>query len=631
MSKFREKSLNFFTSTFHAYGLRTWRQYLGVTNQDIRVVERKTWILMPSFMHKEQILLYGERISALVRMAKLHCVAPQKTNVLDQIQDRGYLRPNNIVEWRRLAVRYGVKPNRRGTWEELIRFSRLCYELSIAWAGGGQSKKLSRHGTMEMVGQYMSDAAHNILRQIESGAFTAAEKDQILETLDTVQDSKLLLDFDDMLYLPLVHPVKFKQYPIVMVDEAQDMSSARAALISHARAESGRLFLFGDLNQQIYQFAGAANNFFGNHIRQARDIGTVSTVKTMDDLEKSMMPVRTPAEPIVEDTEQIQTVELLPLTHCRRCPTTAIDLAKRIVPSLRPHKNAKIGSVKNLGADFDMDLFHGQPTMILSRTRKPMINFAFFLLAQGFDVEVAGRQIGKNLRDLLYVVEQPGERFGSVPALEVCQRLLQWRKSVTEDGLYQLPTPSLLIGGLPGIDDRLDSLLTLIACELFWRGSVSDIEQLLSSIQERRKTSTVPPIMLCTMHHARGLERDNIVVLNEMDHIEKYQKPKVQGRKSMQYSAEQNLMYIAYTRTKNSLAFIEWNTQDGFEEFEYFVDENRCALSGTVIETRRRPYLPRELLCIPENTFITERMAFHSHLKHRPAEFGEATIRKLLC
>lgn len=68
-----------------------------------------------------------------------------------------------------------------------------------------------------------------------------------------------VIDFDDMLYLPLLHNVSFDKKNVIFIDEAQDTNSVQRALLRKmlAPAPHGRLIAVGDPSQAIYGFRGA--------------------------------------------------------------------------------------------------------------------------------------------------------------------------------------------------------------------------------------------------------------------------------------------------------------------------------------------------------------------------------------
>jgi hypothetical protein len=67
-----------------------------------------------------------------------------------------------------------------------------------------------------------------------------------------------IIDFDDMIWAPLVLGLKPRPRPVVFVDEAQDFSPAQLQLALSIAGQAGRTFMVGDMRQAIYRWRGAA-------------------------------------------------------------------------------------------------------------------------------------------------------------------------------------------------------------------------------------------------------------------------------------------------------------------------------------------------------------------------------------
>ncbi len=68
-----------------------------------------------------------------------------------------------------------------------------------------------------------------------------------------------IVDFDDMLWLPLRHNLCYDGGDFVLLDEAQDTNPSQALLLDKMLAPNGRLVIVGDPNQAIYAFRGASH------------------------------------------------------------------------------------------------------------------------------------------------------------------------------------------------------------------------------------------------------------------------------------------------------------------------------------------------------------------------------------
>ena len=82
------------------------------------------------------------------------------------------------------------------------------------------------------------------------------------------------IDFDDMIWLPLVNNYPFPKYDVLFVDEAQDFNESQREMISKC-VNGGRCIIVGDKNQAIYGFRGADSNsinLFRQRLRKQIDM-----------------------------------------------------------------------------------------------------------------------------------------------------------------------------------------------------------------------------------------------------------------------------------------------------------------------------------------------------------------------
>jgi superfamily I DNA/RNA helicase len=63
-----------------------------------------------------------------------------------------------------------------------------------------------------------------------------------------------IIDFDDQIYMPTLFGGSWPQFPLVMIDEAQDLSPINHAMLS--KLVKHRLIAVGDPYQSIYGFRG---------------------------------------------------------------------------------------------------------------------------------------------------------------------------------------------------------------------------------------------------------------------------------------------------------------------------------------------------------------------------------------
>ena len=80
---------------------------------------------------------------------------------------------------------------------------------------------------------------------------------RVLEKSNTILNP---IDFDDMVYLPLVFKLRLFPQDWVLIDEAQDTNPTRRALAARMLKPGGRVIAVGDPRQAIYGFTGADND-----------------------------------------------------------------------------------------------------------------------------------------------------------------------------------------------------------------------------------------------------------------------------------------------------------------------------------------------------------------------------------
>ncbi|TPX61651.1 hypothetical protein PhCBS80983_g00961 [Powellomyces hirtus] len=627
--------------TFHSYGMNAWKTYLKIDNDShpFHIVPEKTWNMLQSMLTRDEIILYGKEVVQLVSMAKLHCIAPNHESI---VKGRN-IRPDTVAEWVSLAETYGIKEGKGADFKILIDTSRRCLEKSLRWAGALQGSK-DRLAAVAA----MSDEEPQPLDEIGQKQLSMARA--------AVERGEFVLDFDDLLYLPIIHNAPFEKFDYVFVDEAQDMSAARATIVEKVLKPGGRLLLFGDKRQQIYQFAGATDDLFidlherGLGYRGAKTLApetqlprptspgqlmghTTQSTELVPPLDNTTPPLNSdvtqieakdsiPGNELTDSTAHPnripqasladqENVRALPMSLCRRCPTSVIELAQRLVPDIQAAPDAIEGSVR-LFQNFKIeDIRSHRQQMVICRHVIPLLNFAFYLLAQGIRVHVPGRWIGRELVDLVeFAIHTLGTKNHD-DTRRMSGKLLSYRKDLTEDRLLATATERLAQGGLPAFDDRMDSLLTILkfsqahnpaSSEQFpgseghlYKGtSVQDFKRYLIDegwvTNSAEQNDTRPLVILSTFHRARGLEMDNVLILNEMEHMKKFGSGLQTHENAAQQEIEENLMYIAYTRARQTLGFIEWKPTGAFKEFNYVKRRVQCRITGVTSEERRKPY-----------------------------------------
>ena len=190
------------------------------------------------------------------------------------------------------------------------------------------------------------------------------------------------IDFTDQIYMPALFPCSFNHYPLIMVDEAQDLSGLNHRMLTKLTKRS-RLVAVGDPFQAIYGFRGADSN--------------------------SMTKMAAQWE-----------MDSLTLSTSFRCPREVTKLAQRLAPDMTWPDWAITGSVTTHDK-WDQSLIP-ENAAIICRNNAPLLRLALALIRAKRPVTIAGRDIIRQLITRL-------KAFGS-PAIRQKQLLLeieQWR------------------------------------------------------------------------------------------------------------------------------------------------------------------------------------------------------------
>lgn len=312
---------------------------------------------------------------------------------------------------------------------------------------------------------------------------------------EIAQGPEHAIAFNDQIWLPNLWLVKPKQYPFVLVDEAQDLSRGKLELILRTRAAGGRMLFVGDSRQSIYGFSGADPSAWQNII--ARTQATI-----------------------------------LPLSICYRCPSLHLDEARKIVPHIQGHPDRGAGTLKTI----DIENLVGEVQtndLIICRTTAPLIRTCLQLIAARVPARVMGRDIGKQMISLSKEAQKLNPNIKEFPAA---------LRAATDAKIEAVSHRKNFESLKSALDDRHDGLLACyegmkpVSYDNFWY-SIND----LFSDQEAVVT-------LATVHRVKGLERDRVIILHP-EMLGKW------GKQEWQREQEVNLKYVALTRAKQTLIF----------------------------------------------------------------------------
>lgn len=307
-----------------------------------------------------------------------------------------------------------------------------------------------------------------------------------------------IIDFDDMLFMPLIKKCAFFKSDVVVVDEAQDTNEIQQELLKRMIKSGGRLIAVGDSRQAIYGFRGADSN---------------AMTRIADFFNCAKMP----------------------LTVSYRCPQAVVRKAREVVGHIEAHESAPEGEVKSI-EEYAAQDFHNDDA-ILCRNVAPLISFAYGLIARGKGCKVLGREIGQGLVRLVEKQKAKGIDSLILKLAKYFVREMAKAKAKENDTLAEkLEDEERCISAfISQLDENHRTIPAL----------VRNIEALFSDDRKQDLTT------LCSVHKSKGLEWGTVYLLDADELM-----PSKYATKDWQMIQEQNLIYVAYTRAKSSLRFI---------------------------------------------------------------------------
>lgn len=270
--------------TLHAAGFAAWKQALAWDANDCKVDGKKTWGIVEDMLSWPDRKKFGAGIVKLVALAKGVGIVP--------VASRASID----------GIYHGLVSDSREVWESLM----------------------DHHGIDE------EDTDIDLARKVLGESIARARE---------------VIDFDDMLYMPVVAGAAFEKYDVVFLDEAQDVNAMQVEMVGRMLAAEpdcrrdivgsqgrvilpaeeqerpwcdfigGRLIAVGDPNQAIYGFRGAGTDAM---TELGRRFGCRS----------------------------------LPLSVSYRCPRRVVEHARRWVPRIEHREGAEWGYVGLEGTDW---------------------------------------------------------------------------------------------------------------------------------------------------------------------------------------------------------------------------------------------------------------------------------------
>lgn len=269
-----------------------------------------------------------------------------------------------------------------------------------------------------------------------------------------------VVDYADMIFLPVRMGWVRPWFDAVVVDEAQDMTGVQLEIAGGACRRGGRICLVGDDRQGIYGFRGA-------------DVGALDRLK-----------------------EQLCAAEL-GLTVTYRCGTSIVALAQQLVPDYQAADGAPAGEIVRCDDEAMLDQAR-EGDFVISRKNAPLVKVCMSLLKRGVRARVRGRDIGRGIVALIRRL-----KLSSVADLAAALA----RHVEREERRAQSLSETARDARVEFVRDQRD-VVTALAEDA---SSIADLEQRVESLFS--DDATRGAVLCSTVHKVKGLEADRTFLL----------------------------------------------------------------------------------------------------------------------
>lgn len=310
------------------------------------------------------------------------------------------------------------------------------------------------------------------------------------------------LDYDDMIWLPIVLNLEMYVYDVLLVDEAQDLNRCQQAL---AKRAGKRLILCGDPRQAIFGFAGADD-------------------QSMPRLFQELL-----------ETER--SCVGLSLTVTRRCGKAIVREAQELVPDIEAYEDNGEGKVtRTPWLDYRKTV--QDRNMVLCRCNAPLVSECFRFIKDGRKATIRGKDIGAGLIKTI-------DKQEATDIVDLTAKLEEWYElEIKKEESKSRPDEARL----NGINDRYECLICFL-------DGVATIEALKARIEAVFTDAKTDGVQLSSIHKAKGLEANRVYLIEPGSATVPL--PKAIEKGGWELEQEFNLRYVAITRAKQELIYVK--------------------------------------------------------------------------
>lgn len=336
------------------------------------------------------------------------------------------------------------------------------------------------------------------------------EMEAALRVMEWGQDNLDQIDFTDMIWIPNVKYLspRTKMYDYIFVDEAQDLSKAQRELLLKFRKINTRIIAAGCDEQTIYSFNGADPESFN-------------------------------------EFKSLPNTITLPLSISYRCADRIVEFASSY-GKIEKNENNIPGTIEHFSSLHNVD----EGSMVICRNNAPLMYAYGRLMVDGKKCKFLGKNIEAEL--VSYIENNGNIRLNtSLLADGFFSRMYDYMFDVVYKIMHDFGVSKSDALSTSSVQHLYDVIQTLEV--LSYGLSTTDelkerIIEVFSTSEEADDEST---IRLSTIHKAKGLEANSVyIVCNSL-------MPSPYAKKAWEIKQERCLMYVAYTRAKNKLSFVD--------------------------------------------------------------------------
>jgi len=350
---------------------------------------------------------------------------------------------------------------------------------------------------------WLMDCDSSLFESLPDTDFWNSERvaEAAFEAVQLAKGPTEIIDFADMIFLPVALAWARPRFDLLVVDEAQDMSPLQLELAQLLCKK--RFALVGDDRQAIYGFRGA-------------DVGCLDRLK-----------------------EELHAEELH-LTTTYRCPQSVVRLAQKYVHDINCPDDAPEGTTDDEFGEAEALACMEPGDFLLSRTNAPLAGWYLALIKSGKAAYIKGHDMSKRA---LQIVRKLARGRAEMDLEELPEALEAWRLARHK----QIEAKARDLKKVSERKAKIDDDCAVV--KVFLEGSTSYLD-LIRRLNHSGSSDDQPArsdaVMCSTVHKAKGLEAKTVWLVGSSFF-----------GSADEESEESNICYVAVTRSKERLFLLD--------------------------------------------------------------------------